>query len=81
MQNLLQPCGIPPGDWAKPKAFTQREAEEGPIQIRGRVGNFPVIGPQGCMPDDLNTFVETEKGIRRLQVEELGKAKGIPGEW
>ena len=38
--------------------------------------------PDGCMADSLeDNWVSTERGVRRIQVEELAKAKGLPSEW
>jgi hypothetical protein len=33
------------------------------------------------MPDVLGSWVQVDKGIRHLQIEELAKAKGVPKEW
>ena len=85
MRNLLMPCGIPHRERAHPKApFLPLPLEEAPNQgchIQGSIHGKPVFGPEGCMPDKIGSWVATDRGIRRLQAEELAKAKGLPSEW
>ena len=88
MQNLLMPCGIPSKEWHKstiplkldpPSSLSTQPS--GPRCI-GTCGKGQVWHPDGCMPDSLaNTWVATDQGVRRLQVDELAKAKGLPSEW
>jgi hypothetical protein len=33
------------------------------------------------MPDDVNGWIHVDRGIRRIQLEELSNAKGIPKSW
>ena len=88
MQNLLMPCGVPSSQWHKPKMPLQLEIPTtlpdqptGPLCV-GTCGKGQVLHPSGCMVDSLqDVWVATERGVRRLQAEELAKAKGLPSEW
>jgi len=83
MRNLLLPCGIPKRDWA-PKHLVETldtPIAVGPRLVSGYVMDCPVYHPDGCMPDETDCWVESDRGIRRLQPIELGKGKGLPGEW
>ena len=83
MQNLLLPCGIPKRDWAPHQLVELLEQPEavGPTLISGYLQERPIFHPHGCMPDSLDCWVETDRGIRRLQSNELSKGKGLPSEW
>jgi hypothetical protein len=52
-----------------------------PCVVRECIGESPVFSASGPMPDKINAWIETDKGVRRLQAEELAKAKGLPKEW
>ena len=88
MSNLLMPTGIPKGDRAKkggpklvPSVPPPPDQPEGPRCV-GICGSGKVYHPDGCMVDSLEgNWVSTEKGVRRIQPEELAKAKGLPSEW
>ena len=83
MSNLLMPVGVPIA------AFTKRK----PVSTGNSHRSFPCVSslsfedrvqifdPRGPMPDSLDSWVKVEKGVRRLQPEELAKAKGMPKEW
>jgi len=83
MGNLLLPCGIPRRDWAPEKLLQTLKMEtwSGPTKTVGSVNGKAVFHPDRCMPNDLDCWVETERGTRRIQVQELTKAKGVPSEW
>lgn len=85
MRNLLMPCGIPHRERAHPKApflpATPISAPDQACIITGYIHERPVYDPEGCMPDALGSWVATDRGIRRLQADELAKAKGLPSEW
>jgi hypothetical protein len=82
MSNLLVPFGVPPAAWTKMKPTSQVPSRcYLPCVSNSRFGRSPIFEPQGHMPDALDSWVQVDKGIRRLQVEELAKAKGVPKEW
>jgi hypothetical protein len=49
--------------------------------VTAAIQGSPVYDATGLMPDRPNTWIRSEKGIRRLQACEMAKAKGMPGEW
>jgi hypothetical protein len=81
MSNLLLPFGVPVAAWTKmvPNSLGAGRACLPCISHLG-FGRAPIYDPQGPMPDTLDSWVQVEKGFRRLQVEELAKAKGVPKE-
>jgi hypothetical protein len=88
-RNLLSPVGILRTAWCnkewKPAtAYPEwlRDAAA-PCLLAGETikRKLPVFSPDGCLPDSVGTLIETEKGVRWLQVKELGRAKGVPMEW
>ena len=81
MRNLLMHCGVRKKDWDKSKFEPTIISEESPCRLVGWCGNRPVFDPDGCMPDNSEVLVQTERGIRKLQIDELAKAKGLPSEW
>ena len=84
MQNLLLPTGIPKRDYAPRKGvktLTNPTVKEDGRVILGTCGKENTCSIEGVMPDDVHSFLQTEKGVRRIQVDELAKAKGVPGEW
>jgi hypothetical protein len=84
MSNLLLPMGIPTGAWNKsptePVLKSQR-TQYRPCVVTNQVCQTPIYSAIGPMPDELNVWVDTDRGIRRLQAGELAKAKGLPSEW
>jgi hypothetical protein len=88
-RNMLQPAGLPktvwwPGDWTPVSNYPRWVSEAAsPCLLLGETvqKKLPVFSPDGCLPDSIGALVHTERGVRRLQSEELGKAKGIPEEW
>ena len=83
MSNLLSPCGVPKRDWARASSVRRHSTtrDQGPTKITGRVGKFPLLHPDGCMGDSMDFWTDSDRGVRRLQVEELAKGKGLPSEW
>ena len=83
MRNLLLPFGIPYRDWAPPKLISLLSAPtwEGDCTIVGHLQQHPIYGSDGCMPNYLGAWVQTDRGVRRLQIKELAKGKGLPSEW
>lgn len=85
MRNLLQPFGVPKGAWAPSKAVRKHPtpfvSEEG-WQIMGTIGEHSIYGADGVMPDHIGSWIaDGDKGVRRLQVAEFAKGKGLPSEW
>jgi hypothetical protein len=82
MANLLTPVGIPPRAYAMGSAQVLNcPIRLGPCLQWGLVGGRPVYSIEGAMPDDLTAFLCVRDRCRRLQSEELAKAKGTPSEW
>jgi hypothetical protein len=78
MSNLLKPFGIPSKAWARRVSKpVQGPNVRGPCHIQGHIGGELVFDELGAMPDVVGSWISTKKGIRRLQYEELAKAKGI----
>ena len=86
MSNLLAPFGIPYKDRAPPAAVNLEQGPlpsetSGPLKV-GTCGAGTIYHPTGCMVDSLDQqWIATEQGVRRIQVDELAKAKGLPSEW
>lgn len=82
MSNLLMPVGVPPAAWTKMVPNTKSTNRRClPCVSNLGFGFTPIFDPQGPMPDALDSWVQVDKGIRRIQIEELAKAKGVPKEW
>jgi hypothetical protein len=77
MSNLLKPFGVPSKAWTKRKPKPLQQPKQGPCKIVGHIGGEFVYDEMGAMPDDVGSWISTTKGIRRLQYEELAKAKGM----
>ena len=86
---MLQPMGIPRSAWVQEEWLPETSyptwiAEAAaPCRLLGATvdRNCPVFSPEGCLPDSVGTVILTDRGIRRLLLDELGKAKGVPAEW
>jgi hypothetical protein len=78
MSNLLKPFGIPSKAWSRrePKALLGSPSR-GPCRLRGQINGELVYDELGAMPNAVGSWISTAKGTRRLQYEELAKAKGI----
>ena len=90
MSNLLEPFALVPfRERAPPGSISWNDTpyKMGPCLISGRVGNNLIYEPSGCMPNDVSSWVATErpkstgKCVRRLLTDELCRAKGVPKEW
>jgi hypothetical protein len=83
MANLLAPYGTPPRAYVGGDLNTSTGSFTygGPCLVEGRIGGALVFSPTGIMPDDLSALVRVQGRCRRLQTEELAKAKGVPTEW
>jgi hypothetical protein len=82
MANLLTPVGVPRGAFSTGlgEACTRSPFLE-PCRQWGNLGSTPVYSIKGLMPDDLSAYIHVRGRCRRLQSEELAKAKGSPSEW
>jgi hypothetical protein len=76
MSNLLKPFGIPSKAWARRQAKPSHgPTKQGPCQIHRQINGEPVYDELGAMPNNVGSWIATVKGTRRLQYEELAKAK------
>jgi hypothetical protein len=84
MNNLLLPVGIPQKAWyhGEEREGTMEEIlRESPCLVKKLINSTPIHEHVGPMPDRPNTWIRSERGVRRLQTSELAKAKGLPSEW
>ena len=53
-----------------------------PCQVIGETvkGQQPIFSPDACLPDKVRAVIKVNDGVRQLQMDELGKAKGVPME-
>jgi hypothetical protein len=78
MSNLLKPFGIPSKAWARKQPEPLHgQTHRGPCHINGHINGELVFNELGAMPNEIGSWISTGKGTRRLQYEELAKAKGI----
>jgi hypothetical protein len=78
MSNLLMPVGVP--QKARNRRPVQRLPSKrtlGPEVIGGYIDGKRVYQVEGAMPDRVGSWIEHPSEIRRLQHQELAKAKGI----
>ena len=83
MSNLLMPTGVPHKAWYQGQTQRSYESEQWwPCEVSRRTRRRePIFEHQGLMPDRPGCWINSERGIRRLQSQELAKAKGVPNEW
>jgi hypothetical protein len=55
----------------------QEDGREHPGHVKSHIGGSPVYQETGVMPDEISSWIQTEKVTRRLQYSELAKAKAI----
>jgi hypothetical protein len=81
MRNLLMPVGVP----RKAYCFETEGVLEGkrflPCLVQSHTNTQPIYESEGPMPDRPHVWIRSDRGVRRLQHEELGKGKGVPSEW
>jgi len=86
---MLKPYGIAQEAWSK-EGWTPKPTYPSPVKeaaapciLLGETNQrrLPVFSPDGCFPDMVGALVAVEGGIRRLQADEMAKAKGVPEEW
>ena len=83
LRNLLSPYPAPPRDRAPEKLIEWCPTShwEGPCLVKGYIRSKPIYDMDGCMPHSFDNWIHTDRGVRRFQTMEMGKAKGVPGEW
>ncbi len=83
MSNLLMPTGVPHKAWYQGQTQTAPESDRWwPCEVTRRTRKQePIYDHHGLMPDLPGCWIASERGIRRLQSQELAKAKGVPNEW
>jgi hypothetical protein len=77
MTNLLMPVGVPRRAWTQVPMEKSTNTGTSPHQVVGNIGTHLVYLDQGVMPDRIPSWIQTDKGIRWLQHQELVKAKGL----
>ena len=88
-RNMLRPFGIPQNAWIQEEWTPISEYPEwvrevtAPCLILGETKQrkLPIFSPNGCLPDRVGALIGMEWAVRRVQVDELAKVKGIPEEW
>jgi hypothetical protein len=83
MSNLLMPTGVPHKAWYQGQTQRAVESERWwPCEVNRRTRKRePIYDHHGLMPDQPGCWINSERGVRRLQSQELAKAKGVPSEW
>jgi hypothetical protein len=82
MSNLLMPVGVPRQAWHYGLVHkTSCAAHWLPCDVLEAVDNDPIFERHGLMPDRPHSWIRSERGIRRLQHQELAKGKGVPSDW
>ena len=82
MSNLLMPVGIPQKAYCKDREKPVTGIKFYlPCKVKQQAKHGPIFERDGPMPDHPYVWIRSERGVRRLQHEELGKAKGVPPEW
>jgi hypothetical protein len=81
MSNLLLPVGIPQNAYCRDKEEESVGKSYLPCKVVNKAKHSPIFERHGPMPDHPHVWIRSERGVRRLQHEELGKGKGIPPEW
>ena len=76
MSNLLRCYSIHKAFYL-PNRSTPHEENVWPCSSHSRIKEELVYESTGIMPDQPNCILRTPKGLRRLQIDELGKAKGL----
>jgi hypothetical protein len=88
-RNMLLPTGVPHQAWLKEEWMSRPDypiwvqEAAAPCLLVGETArrHTPIFSPDGCLPDSVGVYIQTERGVRRLQMAELAKAKGVPSDW
>jgi hypothetical protein len=82
---MLSPTGIPRKAWKtngrESLCDDKVQQRHHPCKISHHLKDGLIYERAGPMPDAVNVWVRTERGVRRLLTEELAKAKGVPPQW
>jgi hypothetical protein len=81
MSNLLKPMGVPQKAYYKEKERVATGKSYLPCKVKNTTKLGPIYERDGPMPDRPHVWIRSERGVRRLQHEELAKGKGVPSEW
>jgi hypothetical protein len=82
MSNLLMPVGVPRKAWHSGLvSVTSRAKRWWPCEVNNESEDEPIFERTGLMPDRPHSLIRSERGIRRLQLQELAKGKGVPSDW
>jgi hypothetical protein len=81
MSNLLMPVGVPWKAYCRGKEKECEGQRFTPCEVKWEVENSPIYETTGPMPDHPQAWIRSDRGVRRLQHEELAKAKGILPSW
>jgi hypothetical protein len=76
---------LPDGEWALRAAIQWHPhcpiGDDG-LQVVGSIKSTSIYGTEGCMPHAIGSWIaDGTKGVRRLQIMEVAKGKGLPSEW
>jgi hypothetical protein len=88
-RNMLLPTGVPHQAWMTDDWIARTDYPIGVMEATAPcilVGettrrHTPIFSPDGCLPDSIGCYIQTDRGVRRLQLSELAKAKGAPSGW
>jgi hypothetical protein len=82
MSKLLMPTGVPHKAWFQ--GHTQRALQPEqwrPCEVSRQTRMWePIFDHHGLMPDRPGSWIQSERGICRLQAQELANWKGVTGE-
>jgi hypothetical protein len=81
MSNLLMPVGVPRKAYCRDKEKECEGQRFLPCEVLKEVKKSPIYEATGPMPDHPQAWIRSDRGTRRLQHEELAKAKGVPSSW
>ena len=76
MQNVLRCYSIPKKAYLK-GSLIENEETTWPCISRKRLNGKLLYDPSGVMPDKVDCLLDTAKGVRMLELDELAKVKGL----
>ena len=81
MSNLLRPVGVPQKAYCREKEVACEGRPFLSCEVISQVKKSPIYEATGPMPDHPQAWIRSDRGTKRLQHEELTKAKGVPSSW
>jgi hypothetical protein len=83
MSNLRMPTGVPHQAWFRGSTLrASKTAQWWPCEVRRCTRKLePIFDHHGLMPDRPGCWIQSERGTRRLQAQELAKGKGVTSDW